>query len=138
MKTQNTKSSKAKNGCLGGIIVLVILGIVFYNLLTPEASNFEQAGYFKQENFRVYTYNIKASIERNNLSDSLINEMKQQAIADMQTKGKQTQVFFYENTAPDITLAGSYNKAIETCYAKKPVFVVIKDNNGKNYFEINP
>jgi len=139
MKTKKKNSSG--KGCLAVIIMMVILSVIFYNMLSDEnTSNFEQVGYFKKDLTRVYTYNIinTQGINRNKISDSLLNDFKALAIKDMHSKGHQTQSFLYLNDAPDITLITDLVSVIDICYNKKPIAVFIQSYDGKNYFELNP
>lgn len=136
-----------KNGCLGVLIIFVVLFFMVKGCVDNTESKYqtekfkvEQIGYFKENNMRVFTYVISSeqNINRNNVPQELIDLMKKTGGSDMHTIGKITQTFFYIDKAPDITLIKTYPNAINKAFDNKPLAIYAKNMDGKISFDLNP
>ena len=145
MSEQETK----KNIFFSSLILLILIPLLLFISCKEDSSKikkksitFDQVGYFKGDNnLRYYTFylNTTDTIDRNNISEEIINSIKDHGSKQMNTTGQITASFYYleKDKTPDITILDSA-KANEVAHEMKPIMSVwIMPNGQINHF-INP
>jgi hypothetical protein len=129
-----------------GLAVLLFLIIAFGSgesetKVTDKLSiEFEQIGYFKMNNNRVFTYNIKTTekVDKENAPKEFWDAVKKHGESQMNTSGKLTNSYYYLNDkkAPNITNMNDFFAANEKANDFSPVAVVYINPSGEKDFRI--
>jgi hypothetical protein len=111
----------------------------FQLLRENDKFEFEQIGYFKSDNNnRVFTFYINTwrDLDIDSIPEQLWEAIKVHGNRLMHTSGVQTHSYYYTRkvNTPDITLAGSFVNAVDKCYEKKPIALVLIGVDGKSGF----
>ena len=120
------KKNKSKLGCLGVIVIMMLLGWILSVMLTDDGNTaFEDVGYFKSNtNYRIFTVHIT--------SDSITDD---KIIAygnkKMHTDDRVTHVFFYHTKTPNISNAKSFDGAYNIAINYRPYLLVSIYGDGK-------
>ena len=132
------------------IVLASILFIMTYscisntNTTNNETSSFkfEQIGYFKKDQQRVFTFYINSTeiIDKNNVPEGLWRDIETHGKKQMNTQGKNTQSFYYlsHTKAPDVTQMKTYEGAIDRASENEPIALVYIMFNGDNGIVKNP
>lgn len=95
---------------------------------------FEQIGYFKNDQQRVFTFYINSTeiIDKNNIPEKLWSVIEEHGKKQMNTQGKNTQSFYYlsRTNAPDVTNMKTYEGAIDKASLNEPLALVYIMFNG--------
>ena len=103
---------------------------------------FEQVGYFKNDQQRVFTYFIDSPtrIDKDSVPEELWNAIEKHGKSQMNTKGKNTQSFYYLSriNTPDVTTLRTYDIALDKANLSDPLAIVYIMFNGDKGIVRNP
>jgi hypothetical protein len=104
---------------------------------------FEQIGYFKSNQNRIFTFYVSSTIgdiSVDSIPSDLWDIIRSHGSNLMHTPKRITQGLYYieRESTPDPTLAGEYYSAIDIVYDSKPIGAFIRHTSGNITFEKFP
>lgn len=141
---------KRTNKNIISIILISIFFVLIYGCINDSkikvtdtmSIEFEQIGYFKDDQQRVFTFYINSTekIDKNNVPEKLWSVIEGHGKQQMNTQGKNTQSFYYlsRTNTPDVTNMKTYVRAIDKAYLNESLSLVYIMFNGEKGIIRNP
>ena len=123
-------------------VFIILVSFALFGCGESTPSNFEQVGYFKNDNkLRYFTYQVAdaGNSTTENISKELLASITQHGSRQMHTEGKVTAAFYYikPNQAPNISNLAA-QAANDMAHQRSPVVAIWQMPNGQTNVIQNP